>query len=68
MYLDIEFLSVSASCEHGSECSKMFDNIFIALKPMPPLTNKKVPCIELYGSEILNVEVVDSPKVPVYVC
>ena len=48
----------------------MFDNVFIALKPLlsPPPTNKKVSCIELFGSEILNVEVVDSPEVSVNVC
>jgi len=47
----------------------MIDNIFITRKPLTnPPTNKKVSCIELFGSEILNVEVVDSPEVPVHVC
>jgi hypothetical protein len=40
----------------------MFGNMFLALKPLPHLTNKKVSCMELFGSEILNVEVVDSPE------
>jgi len=47
---------------------KTFNNIFIALKPLPPFTTKKESCIELFGSEILNVEVVDSPEVTVHVC
>jgi len=53
MYLDIQFLSVSASCEHGSEGSVKFDNNFIALKPLPPptTTNKKVSCMEIFGGQ-----------------
>jgi len=52
----------------------MFDNVFITCKPLttpppsPSSTNKKVSCLEFFGSEILNVEVVDSPEVPVHVC
>ena len=66
MQLGVWFLSVSASCEHGSEGSEKFGNISIALNPPPNQQGDVLHGVVWFRDS--ELEVVDSPEVLVHVC
>ena len=53
-----------ASSEHGIESFVNFGKILVlSSPPPPPPTNKRVSCMELFGSKFQILEVVDSPEI-----